>query len=203
MAAGRQISLDLWPFIVRLPCSIKVVMEKLPPALEPARLFLGNLVDEERSYQDLYIKQCSLAGLSSHDLITSEGRPTPATAALVAALHEACVDGDVLSGAQAIVAAELAATQFARSVLEAFETYFLHHQGEYEAERVEEGLAWVRLHTKTNTRQAIWMNRMLFGLGEGGAGQGAEGQLPPAVKSVLGPIFELWQVQETTRQSWL
>jgi hypothetical protein len=199
IGAGREICRELWPFIARLPDNIKCVKDKLPVTLEPAKLFLNILADEERSFQDLYIKQCELAGLSRQDLMTSARQPTAATSALLDAMSRACLDGDVVCGTQAIVAAELAAAQFSRSVKDAFELYFAQHSNEYKAEHVQEGLAWVRLHARTNIRHAIWMNRMLVAL----APQDQSPILPPTVRQILAPIFRLWRVDKETAESWL
>ncbi len=202
IGAGRQISRDLWPFIVKLPDNIKSVREKLPPALDSAKLFLSNLADDERNFQAQYIKQCQLAGLTMQDLMTSEAQPIKATAALVESMRSACMDRDVVCGVQAIVASELAATQFARSVKDAFEVYFDIHACQYDPERVAEGLAWVRLHAKPNTRHAIWMNRMLVGLESEASGE-AGPALPPTARQILEAIFALWRVNESTTRTWL
>jgi hypothetical protein len=203
IAAGRQICLDLWPFIAKLPDNIKAVKEKLPPNLEPARLFLTNLADDERNHQAQYIKQCELAGLSSQDLLTSEAKPIASIAKLVEAMRSACRDGDVLCGVEAIVAAELAATQLARTVQEAFEVYFERHAAEYEPQQIEEGLAWVRLHASPNTRHAIWMSRMLLGLQLESSQDQANRDLPETVKEIVGAIFCLWGVDRATSEKWL
>jgi len=192
MAAGRQICLDLWPFIKALPDNIKAVKDKLPESLEPAKLFLSNLADEERHYQELYLKQCQLAGLSREDLTTSENAPSPATQALLEAISQACAAADVVTGVQAIVAAELAATHFARAAKDAFEHYFSLHSAEYSSGEVDGGLAWLRLHAKTNTLHALWMNRMLVALHQDNDSL----ELPPTVEKILQAIFALWHVDQ-------
>jgi hypothetical protein len=160
---------------------------------------LGNLAHEERKYQGLYLQQCDLAGLSRQDLMTSERQPAAATTALLGAMNLACVEGDVVSGAQAIVAAELAAAHFARAARSAFERYFAQHSCQYPPGRIDQGLAWLRLHAKTNTRNAIWMNRMLAGLGQ----ENECPTLPSTVKQILHSIFWLWHVDQSIAQCWL
>jgi len=197
--AGRQICQDLWPFIRELPDYMSAVKDKLPESLEPAKHFLDNLSDEERHFQDLYLKQCELAGLSRHDLMTTNTETSAATAALLAAMNRACFEGDVVSGAQAIVVAELAATQFARSATATFEQYFSQHLDQYGSEHIEEGLKWLRLHAKPNTRHALWMNRMLVGLNQ----EDDSTVLPETVSEILQAIFGLWCVEETIVKGWL
>jgi len=199
IGAGRQICLDLWPFIRELPDHIKAVKEKLPDSLEPAKLFLDKLADEERHYQGLYLKQCELAGLSRSDLLTTGAVTSPSTQALLQSMSQACHEGDVVEGVQAIVAAELAATQFARAAKNTFEQYFSQHQERYGSERIEEGLTWLRLHAQPNTRHALWMNRMLVGLNQ----EDDCPDLPETVKQILHSIFQLWCVEETIVQVWL
>jgi pyrroloquinoline quinone (PQQ) biosynthesis protein C len=199
IGAGKQISLDLWPFIFGLPDNIRSVRDKLPQSLEPAKLFLSNLADEERHFQELYLKQCELAGLCRRILLTSDSELTPATAALLEAMKRACVDGDVVSGVQAVVTAELAATQFARQTQGDFELYFAQHAGQYSPGRIDEGLAWLRLHAKSNTRHALWMNRMLVGLSQ----EDESLALPPTVQHILQAIFKLWRVDDVVTQRWL
>ncbi|MBS2006622.1 MAG: hypothetical protein JST01_06255 [Cyanobacteria bacterium SZAS TMP-1] len=199
MGAGKQICRDLWPFIRLLPDNIKAVKDKLPESLEPAKLFLNNLADEERHYQELYLKQCELAGLSRQELLPSDSIPSAATATLLKTMHQACIEGDVYTGVQAIVAAELAATQFARAAEGTFERYFLQHQAQYGQQKIEDGLAWLRIHARPNTRHALWMNRMLVGLGQ----ENDCPDLPFTVKEILHSIFGLWCVDEKVMKIWL
>ncbi|MBU6453231.1 MAG: hypothetical protein KGS72_15720 [Cyanobacteria bacterium REEB67] len=199
LAAGRKICLDLWPFIRHLPDQIKAVKDKLPDQLEPAKLFLNSLADEERHYQELYIKQCELAGLSRDALLTTEVAPAQPIAVLTRTMDRACLEGDVVTGVQAIVAAELAATQFARAAKSAFEQYFDLHAGEYDDGRIDEGLSWLRLHAKPNTRHALWMNRMLVALNQ----ENDSSIWPETVKEILKSIFSLWRVDPSTVEKWL
>ena len=199
MGSGKHICLDIWPFIRELPDNIRSVQVKLPPSLEPARLFLSNLADEERHYQGLYLKQCELAGLSSGALLTIDQVASEATLALVEAMSLSCVEGDVVEGVQAIVAAQLAAAHYTRAAKGPFERYFVQNADQYAPGRIDEGLAWLRLHAKTNTRHALWMNRMLVGLDQ----EGESPELPPTVKQILYRIFALWQVDAATLELWL
>jgi hypothetical protein len=212
IAAGREICQELWPFIRELPANIVSVKNKLPAELEAAGKFLNQLADEELHYQGLYLKQCELAGLAVDDLKQSLEIPHAAER-LILAMRRYCQDGTVLEGIQAVVAAELAATYFARLVLEAFEVYFARHKEKYGEENIEVGLTWLRLHAKTNMRHALWMKRMLDGVegdadnstkvadSEGNAesdGQAEEQskKLPPAVEEVLNAVFELWRTPQ-------
>ena len=198
MAAGREICLDLWPFIHRLPDQIKIVQAKLPADLDSAKLFLNSLADEERHYQELYLKQCDLAGLDRRILLSPDFVTPNATASLTQAMERAC-QSDVTEGVEAIVCAELAATHFARAAKTAFEQYFDQHAHLYQAQQVEEGLSWLRLHAKLNTRHALWMNRMLVAVSQDGESL----TLPPAVKEILQAIFRLWRVSEKTTNLWI
>jgi pyrroloquinoline quinone (PQQ) biosynthesis protein C len=199
LAAGRQICLDLWPFIRHLPEQIKAVKDKLPDSLEPAKLFLNSLADEERHYQELYIKQCQLAGIERTQLMAAKVEATQSIATLQKVMDQACFEGGVVEGVQAIVAAELAATYFARACRDAFEQYFAEHAADYAPSQIEEGLSWLRLHAKPNTRHALWMNRMLVALTE----KHDDKTLPPTVKKILKSIFSLWRVEKPVEEKWL
>lgn len=208
ISAGREICQELWPFIRELPKNIVAVKNKLPVELESAGKFLNQLADEELHYQGLYLKQCELAGLVADELKQSLEIPHSAER-LIVAMRRYCQDGTVVEGIQAVVAAELAATYFARLVLEAFEAYFARNKEKYGEEKIEVGLTWLRLHAKTNMRHALWMKRMLDSVEDSDNCDNERGQkdeqntiigeakkMPPAVEEVLNAVFELWRTPE-------
>ena len=192
LPAGRQLCLELWPFIQELPANIQAVRDKMPVAssnLDGAYKLLNVLADEERLYQRLYLKQCLLSGL-----LEGEVSAAPASARanrLAKAMKHFCQESTYTDGVYAIIAAELAATAFARCALPWFEEYFRDNSNQKdlsissvnsnssgsfkldqssqsvqtaqltETAEVEEGLAWLRHHAKPHLRQAIWMRRML------------------------------------------
>ena len=109
-----------------------------------------------------------------------------------------------VDGVQVVVAAELAATQFSRVVLEALEEYFALNSEKYSQECIDEGLSWLRLHAKTNTRHALWMRRMLDDIEpiepkiEQQNVYVPAKNLPATVDDVLTSVFELWRSLETS-----
>ncbi|MBX9939526.1 MAG: hypothetical protein K2Y32_09745 [Candidatus Obscuribacterales bacterium] len=172
--AGKEICLYLWPFIKGLPDNISSVKEKLAAsfsepetaaALAPGLKLLQQLADDERHYQNLYLNQCRLAGLSPEDLqevVKKVQESTSPYADLSKAMDQFCQASSPREGVLAIITAELAATQFARIALPAFEAYFAGKPQQYPRELVDTGLEWLRLHAKPNTRHAIWMRRLLL-----------------------------------------
>lgn len=182
---GRQIVLELWPFIRELPLNISAVRDRLPERMVAAGNLLRQLSDDERYYQDLFRKQFALAGLSETEV---ESYPIPrATARLCEVMRHYCRSSSFEDGIHAIVTAELAATMYCRSSLPAYESYFGRHKDNYSPTLIEDGLAWLRLHAKTHTRHAIWMKRMLGEL-DGFSGN----DIPPAAEAVLGGLLTLW-----------
>ncbi len=200
---GREICKELWPFIRELPTNIVSVTDKLPAKLSAARNFLNQLADQELHYQNLYLSQCELVGLEPAVLRQSLEIPHSAER-LIASMRRYCEEGTVLEGVQAIVVAELAATQFARVVLTEFEGYFGARMETYGAQNIEVGLTWLRLHAKTNIRHAIWMKRMLdaLELDSHSYQNGHDSKnMPPAVEEILLSICELWQTTQPGAQS--
>lgn len=186
METGRWICLELWPFIRELPANISAVREKLPSDSEAARNFLGQLADDERHYQRLFLKQCQLAGLSETDL--AEHAPSQPMRELCRALALYSQESDYLSGLYAIVTAELCATAFCRYALPHYDRYFGTHVGLYDPQVVEEGLVWLRLHASPQPRHAIWLKRMLED-----AGPSLDHELPEAVAAIFYAVLAFWQ----------
>lgn len=186
METGRWTCLELWPFIRELPTNISAVREKLPFDSEAARNFLGQLADDERHYQGLFLKQCQLAGLSETAL--SEHAPSQPMLELCRALALYSQDSDYVKGVYAIVTAELCATAFCRYALPHYDRYFAAHADLYDPQAVEEGLAWLRLHASPQPRHAIWLKRMLEDVGPS-----LEHELPEPVASILDAVLAFWQ----------
>lgn len=181
--SGRTICRELWPFIQQLPQNVASVRDALPDDMEAAKLLLSELADEERVYQQLFIKQCELARLNVQQLALEP--PSPATKRLCEVMRHYCASSNYHQGILAIVTAELAATAFARSTLPLFEKYLAAHEPNYSQNEVEEGLAWMRIHTKPQTKHALWMKRML-----GDLEQGSTKSLPEPVQNVLTAVFD-------------
>lgn len=191
ISTGKTICQELWPFIRELPENISQVRSRLPADLEPARKFLGQLADDERHYQGLYLKQCQLAGLKAEELLETTIIPEHSRP-LVEAMRRYCSDGTVAQGVEAIVTAELAASSFARVVLASFESYFAENSATYGAENIEEGLRWLRFHAKPNIRHALWMKKMLDAFDQENPADQSK-NLPLAVTHVLDALFVLWR----------
>lgn len=183
---GRLICLKLWPFIKLLPVNISSVHERLPGNAEAAKNLLEKLRDTEFYYQGLFINQCKLAGLSEDEL--AQVTKSTTTTKLCQLLEFYCQDSSYIDGIYAIVTAELAATAFSRAALPHYELFFSQNSQTYSADSVEQGLAWLRHHAKPNTRQALWLMRML-----GDLGIVASFENPPAVENIMEAIFNLWE----------
>jgi hypothetical protein len=209
LATGRIICQELWPFIKELPDNISLVRNKLPFApfnskhleLEPASKFLGQLADDERHFQGLYLKQCELAGLDTHILMAdSDDATIPENALpLVQAMRHYCLNGSLSQGVEAIVAAELAASSFARVVLASFESYFAAHVEDFGIEKIEQGLSWLRYHAKPNIRHAIWMKKMLDAFEQDEPAEPSK-NLPAPVNDILNALFRLWRCENGVNQ---
>lgn len=196
---SQQICQELWPFIKELPSNIVSVKNRLPEGFDSATKLLNQLADDERHFQNLYLKQCQLAGLDPERLQNSLEIPYAAER-LIKSMRHHCQNASVVDGVQAVIAAELAATQFARMVLPILEDYFAHNQATYGQDCIDEGLSWLRLHAKTNTRHALWMRRMLDDLESLEQKHRAltSKNLPPTVDDILTAVFQLWRSLETT-----
>lgn len=183
---GREICLSLWPFIRELPRNIALVRDSLPENMEAGKKLLGQLADDELTYQTMYAKQCVLAGITQDQLkfdVLSEP-----TQMLCQAMRRWCESPNYRDGVLAVVTAELAATAYARNTLEIFEKYFSDHASEYSKEEIEDGLEWLRLHSRPHTRHAIWMRRMLDDI------EVAPGDsLPVPAEQVLNALYRLWK----------
>ena len=190
---GKELCLTLWPFISRLPGNIKRVKAKLPDSMEYAGKFLNHLSDDEGYYQGLYRKQCYLAGIDDRSLESFV--PGPATENLCELLKGHCAGPNFEEGILAIVTAELAATVFARHSLELFEAYFEKNPPGVNKVSLDvttdEGLAWLRLHAKPQTRHAIWMKRAVDDLE-----LDPPNKLPGQVEALVEAIYAFWRCTE-------
>jgi len=189
--AGRVICRELWPFIQQLPENISAVRSAAPESMEAAAKLLTELADDERIYQQLFIKQCHLAGLKTEELASS--KVSASTQQLCDAMSAYCKSDDYYKGILAVITAELAATAFSRNALPLFEKYFAIHAGLYSHTDIEEGLAWLKLHTKPQTKHALWLKRML-----GDLEAHSEQRLPEPVEAMLHSIFVFWHCPTTT-----
>ncbi len=155
---ARQFCLDLWPFIKELPENIACVRSSLPKDMEDGQRLLAELADEENIYRSLFIQQCLLAGIAEKDLI--EPNINPIAENLKVLMSKLCRSDDYTDGFLAIITAELAATQFARTIVPFYEQYFQKHAAAFESQQtIDNGMAWLRLHAKPQTRNALLLNR--------------------------------------------
>lgn len=186
LESGRWICQELWPFIKELPGNISAVRERLPAESSAARSLLGQLADDERHYQRLFVKQCELAGLTESELAEHSTSETMKT--LCAALRRWSDSGNYVDGIYAIVTAELAATAFSRYALPHYERYFSAHAEDYPPGTIEEGLSWLRLHAKPHTRHALWLKRMIEDVRPAD-----QSDVPEPVETVLKAVSAFWE----------
>src|SRR5262249_21116558 len=94
---------------------------------------------------------------------------------------------DYVDGIYAIVTAELAATAFSRYCLPHYERYFCAHADNYPPGAIEDGLQWLRLHARPQTRHALWLKRMIEDV------RSAEATgVPEPVAAVLSAVSAFW-----------
>lgn len=184
---GSEICLSLWPFIRELPRNIALVRDSLPENMDAGKKLFSQLADDELTYQQMYVKQCHLGGITDEQLKTDI--LCEASLHLCQVMRRWCESPNYKDGVLAVVTAELAATAYARQTLEIFEKYFLEdHADEYTKEEVEDGLEWLRHHSRPHTRHALWMRRMLDDI------EVAPGDsLPPPAETVLTALYRLWK----------
>lgn len=182
----RRTILDLWPYIRELPSNIAAVRASVPESMTAASLLLNRLCDSELQYQKLFLQQFDLVGVGADEIAAKNTNPY--TEKLRITMSRICTQSSYVDGIHAIVAAELVATLSCRTSLPWYERYFEKHADEYAPDLIDAGLGWLRLHTKTHTRHAIWMKRMLNDLeGE------ASNSVPPAAEAVLTAMLALWE----------
>ncbi|HEY9788422.1 MAG TPA: hypothetical protein V6D17_23740 [Candidatus Obscuribacterales bacterium] len=181
---GRQLCINLWPFIKELPENIRLVRDALPESMEAAKKLLSQLADDERYYQKLYIKQCELSGLTEDDLNSADIDETAKPIRDV--MRKYCRSGDYRDGILAVVTAELAATAFSRTALPVYERYFAENNDRFGKQKVEDGLEWLRIHAKPQTRNALWLIRMLSDI------TNQEDGVPVPVADMLSALFSVW-----------
>lgn len=187
---GREVCLSLWPFIRELPDNVSAIRHKTPAQMDAAVKLFSQLADEERIYQQLYLKQCKLAGITEDEL--ENVVPSIGASMLSAVIKKHCFADSYEDGVLAIITAELAATAWARSAKPVFETYFANHAGAFDALSIEEGLSWLRLHAEPNLKHAKWLRKLLGDLPQSNGGTG----LPPAVVEVLRALYAVLQVEQ-------
>lgn len=186
---GKEVCLTLWPFILELPEYVAAVRKKTPPHMDAAVKLFNQLADEERVYQQLYLKQCELAGITDEQLknvVSSNGATM-----LTQAMRRYCFSDSYVDGVLAIITAELGATAWARSAQPVFESFFTRHAQDFAPEAVEQGLSWLRLHAKPNLKHALWLRKMLGDLAQF---QGPE--MPAPVLEVLQAVYAVLQVEK-------
>ncbi|MBX9686438.1 MAG: hypothetical protein K2X27_07020 [Candidatus Obscuribacterales bacterium] len=195
LARGRQIVIDMWPFIRELPLNIRAVREKIPSSMTAATQLLNRLADDESHYQKLFKQQFDLPRLTVEEIEAVE--TDPRTLRLCQQMSRCCREGSYVQGIHAIVVAELAATMYCRAALPLWEAYFERHSDEYEPGLINDGLEWVRLHAKTHTRHAIWMKRMLNDIEESNSTE-----IPPAAMEILDCMLSLWDCPQRSPVSY-
>jgi pyrroloquinoline quinone (PQQ) biosynthesis protein C len=159
LQTGRELCLVLWPFISQLPANVGRVRSILPDDMTAAQKFFDQLKDDERFYQGLYLQQCTLTGVDKDTLLAF--KPDDNTHNLCNLMQQYCASPDYHDGVLAIVAAELAATCFARHSLERVESYFGNLPESELRISLDEGLAWLRLHAKPHPKHALWLMRTI------------------------------------------
>jgi hypothetical protein len=186
LRAAREICLDMWPFLKELPANISSIRSALPAHMEAASSLLGDLADEELYYQQLFLKQCKLTGISPERLQDYHG--SKASGNLKALLSYQSTSDQYEDGLIALAVAELAATAFCRAAIPLFETYFAEHAAEYPRKSVEEGLEWLRIHARPQARNALLLLKTL-----GEVRYASQKDLPLVAADVLGALLDLWQ----------
>jgi hypothetical protein len=186
LEAAREICLDLWPFVQELPDNIAYVKSILPDQMAPAKKLFAQLADEERFYQELFLKQCDLAGVARQTL--SNYVQSAAAARVKAVLATESRRTNYEEAVVVVAAAQLAATAFCRTAIPLYEDYFVKHESEYKVEDIEKGMEWIRLHARPQTRNALLLIRTL---GELTSAQSTE--IPKEALIVLESVFDLWQ----------
>lgn len=189
LIAGRQFSLDLWPFINELPDNVKHVRNALSSEKQFSQAYLGSVADEEKIYRNMFLEQCYLAGLSNADM--ENGMPSKQAAKLASVVRHACFELSAMEGLLAIIAAEISASCFSRVVYPIFEIYFAKRTDEFDARNVEKGLAWLKLHAYTDSVQTKLFLRMLKEIDL----QYCK-NMPAVVQDVLDAVKHLWQCVE-------
>lgn len=186
VAGGRNVCLTLWPLIKDLPVNIQSVRDSLPESMDSAYKLLSQLSDDERFYQRLYIKQCNLSGLT--DLELDNHQAIGPMKALCEAMRYYCRELTYKEGILAVVTAELAATAISRIALPVFERHFEGKGLSLDSDDVREGLEWLRLHARPQTRHALWLTRMLSDI------DCEEGQLlPEPAHVILSAFYRVWE----------
>jgi hypothetical protein len=186
LQAARECCLDLWPFLKELPNNIAAIKDALPPNMQAASRLLNDLADEERYYQQLFLKQCKLSGLTPDRLQNYEG--TEASKAVKELLSYQAQTDHFEDGLIRLTVVELAATAFSRAALPLFERYFTSNAAQYQRRQVDEGLEWLRVHVRPQTRNALLLLKTL-----GEIKYASQTDLPPAAANLLGALLDLWQ----------
>lgn len=159
LETGRELCLVLWPFISQLPANVGRVRRILPEHMTAAQKFFDQLKDDERFYQGLYLQQCTLTGVDKETLLAF--KPDDKTQNLCELMQQYCASPDYHDGVLAIVAAELAATCFARHSLAHVESFFANQPESERRINLDDGLAWLRLHAKPHPKHALWLMRTI------------------------------------------
>jgi pyrroloquinoline quinone (PQQ) biosynthesis protein C len=178
---ARAVCLSLWPFIRDLPDNIACVRAKTPFQSEAAEKFFAHLADEERVFQQLYRKQCRLAGISDDQLENVAPSAEPTLLSQVMQKH--CRAENYLDGVLAIITAELGAAAWSRNAQPIFENYFAKHIDRFDVAQVEDGLQWLRLHAKPNLKHAIWLRKLLDDFAFA-----PQDKMPEPVREILGAL---------------
>jgi len=193
LSSAQAICLDLWPAVQELPQNIASVAKKVPENMVATGRLLQQFADEERFYQQLFLKQCELLRVSKSDLL--ECSRSKQAFNLQSNMNKFCNQNDYLDGVLSILTAELAATAFSRTAFPLCETFFIEHMANYESDIVEDGMQWLKLHAKNQTANALLLNRSLAEL------PNAKCEVVPhTAQVVLKAILEIWRcpITDTT-----
>jgi pyrroloquinoline quinone (PQQ) biosynthesis protein C len=186
LTMAHDMCLELWPLVEELPVNIAHVFNAVPDELEAAKKLFGDLADEERFYQRLFLNQCELFGIP---LATLEShKPSEAAIHVKRVVGEYCQSDNWENAVLAITTAELACTAFCRVAVELYEEYFSKQGDRFSEQQVTDGMEWIRLHARPQTRNALLLLRTLSQLTSAG-----QIQLPEPSERVAKALLAVWQ----------
>lgn len=191
LETGRELCLVLWPFISQLPANVGRVRRILPEHMTAAQKFFDQLKDDERFYQGLYLQQCTLTGVDKETLLAF--KPDDKTQNLCKLMQQYCASPDYHDGVLAIVAAELAATCFARHSLAHVESFFANQPESERRISLDDGLAWLRLHAKPHPKHALWLMRTIEAIDS----RPPSNKLPEPVAILVDAIHQFLRAKES------
>jgi len=186
LTRAQDICLELWPLVESLPVNISHVFHAVPDEMHAAKELFGDLADDERIYQGLFLNQCELVGIARETL--KRHRPSEAAINVKRVLSNYCQSDNWEDAVLAVSAVELACTGFCRVAVEQYEEYFSKQADSYSEQLVTSGLEWIRLHARPQTRNALLLLRTLSEISSA-----TQSQIPESAESALNALFALWQ----------